>query len=207
VASGRWFVNDALNVLAPQHQARMRAELRPPNVVFGLHRWYAGGRSPDRIALSSVQQWEAELDRSRAGDNLVLVSLHEVRERAIGEAGDLSSLSPPILPAALEARFLGFLRRAGELAVVHRHLGADGSVRCGYDVVWDPSPEDWAEWLERWSSLNGELLFFDDDEILWREKGARGGGSPEEWPGRYAGYLFDGYVPNGQGQVVAGGAY
>jgi hypothetical protein len=208
VASGRWFLNDAINVLSADNQERIRAELVVPNVVFGLHRWYAGGSSPTSIALSSQAEWDLELSRCRPGDNLVLVSLRRVRHLALAHAGVLSSGSPPVLSSPGQERLLAFLHdHRRELAVLHRHVGGDGRFECDYDIVWDPSPEEWSEHLERWSRLQGELLFFDDDEILWRDKSGRQGVPPEEWASNYGDYLFDGYFPDARGRVVVGGAY
>jgi hypothetical protein len=205
VASGRWVVNDEINVLAEHNQAAVRAELVFPNVVFGLHRWYAGGSSPSRLAFASPGEWEAELTRGRAGDNLQLVSLSKVHHLALAHVGSATSDVAPIPTPAVEERLLGFFdNELEELAVVHRHVLDSTRLECSYDVI---EAEDWADALERWSRLRGELYFFDDAKVVWGEDEPVSAYAPEARRGQHGHYVVDGYLPDSEGRIVIGGAY
>ena len=70
-----WFVNDALNLRTEVNRRIVAAELEYANVVFGAHRWFAGGNSANSIAITSLDQWDAELARGRPGDNVIIQSL------------------------------------------------------------------------------------------------------------------------------------
>ena len=125
MASGTWVVHDEINVIAEQNQAAVRAELVFANVVFGLHRLYAGGSAPLRLALASPEEWDAASRRGGQGDNLILVSLRKVNHLALAHVGSPTSAVPPVPTDAVQARFLAFLGdESNELAVVHRHMAA-----------------------------------------------------------------------------------
>lgn len=208
MASGRWVVHDEINVLTEQNQAVVRAELVFPNVVFGLHRWYAGGSSPSRVVLATPEEWEAELSRGRPGDNLMLVSLRKVTHLALAHLGSPMSADPPITPDSVQERLLLFLEdESNELAVVHRYVLHNEHVECSYDTVWDPSADDWADDLDRWSRLKGELFFFDDAKVVWAKAEPCPVYAPESRTGQRGYYLIDGYLPDADGRIVIGGAY
>jgi hypothetical protein len=40
-----WFVNDDLNLRSPSNLAAVEGALSFPNIAFGVHRWFRGGRS------------------------------------------------------------------------------------------------------------------------------------------------------------------
>ena len=208
MASGRWVVHDAINVLAEDNQAAVRAELVFPNIAFGLHRWYAGGSSPSLVALASPAQWEAELRRGRPGDNLMLVSLRKVSHLALAHVGSPTSANPPSPTDAVQERLLRFLGdESNELAVVHRFLLDDEQVECSYGTVSDPSAADWTDALDRWSRLRGELFFFDDSAVVWAKAEPGSASAPESRTGQHGYYLIDGYLPDPDGRVVIGGPY
>ena len=208
VASGKWVVHDAINVLAEQNQAAVRAELVVPNVAFGLRRLYAGGGNPLLVALASPAEWEAELRRGRPGDNLMLVSLRKVNHLALAHVGSPASAVPLVPSDAVQERLQAFLGdRSNELAVVHRHVLDDELVECGYDTIWDPSDDDWTDALDRWSRLKGELFFFDDAKVVGGKDEPDSAYALESRTGQHGYYLIDGYLPDAVGRIVIGGVY
>lgn len=205
MASGTWIVDDKLNVLAEENQGAVRAELVSPNVAFGLRRLYAGGGNPLLLALAAPKEWEAELARGRPGDNLMLVSLRDVSHLAIAHVGSPTSAIAPVPADGVHERLLTFLRdESNELAVVNRHLVGDEHVECSYDTIWDPSADDWADALDRWSRLRGELFFFDDAKVVW---GRDEPDTPESRSAQHGYFLIDAYIPDAAGRIVVGGVY
>jgi hypothetical protein len=205
-----WFVNDRLNLGTEVSRRVVAAELEDANVVFGAHRWFAGGRSADAIAITSLDQWDAELARGQPGDNVILISLRRVDAEALAHVGDRESAEPTDLGAAAIAAVESYAAAGGvELLVVRRFTPRSGDIEaaCQWIDLRDTS-WPWQQALAEHSTAGGERWVF-DGELLWRDHRRRLQASdpPESWQASDGVYVVDGYVPDDQGRVVCGGPY
>jgi hypothetical protein len=205
-----WFVNDGLNLRTDANRRIVAGELEFPNLVFGVHRWFAGGGSADPIAITSLHQWDADLERGRPGDNLIVLSLRRVEAEALARAGDISSPRPPTPSAAEVSAIEAYVAAGGaELLFVRRFSPRPAAIECSFkwvdleDAAWP-----WQQALAEHSVDGGEAWLF-DGELLWRDHDRRQSGAdpPETWTAHHGIYLLDGYVPDEQGRVVCGGPY
>ena len=205
-----WFVNDAINLRTESNRQAIAAELEYPNVVFGAHRWFAGGSAADAVAITSLVDWDADLARGRPGDNVILLSLRRVEAEALAHVGDSASPEPPILGASDIAAIESHAADGGyELLFVRRFSPQPGGVEAAFrwidlrDTSWP-----WQRAFAEHAADGGEVWLF-DGELLWREHHERHRGSdpPETWRAGYGAYVVDGYIPDEHGRVVCGGPY
>jgi hypothetical protein len=205
-----WFVNDGLNLRTDANRRIVAAELAFPNVVFGAHRWFAGGGSASAIAITSLDEWDADLAKGRPGDNVILLSLRRVEAEALTHAGNMASPHPPVLSTADINAIEAFIAAGGnELLFVRRFSPRPGTIDCVFtwidlrDAGWP-----WQKGLAEYAIGGGEVWLF-DGELLWRDHDRRQSGSdpPETWTAHHGSCLVDGYVPDEQGRVVCGGPY
>lgn len=205
-----WFVNDALNLRSAASRAIVAAELKFPNVTFGVHRLFAGGGSPSEIAIATIDQWETELSRGRPGDNLILLSLRQVQDQALVHVGDVASPDPPVLhPMDVDVVEAYISGGGSELAFVWRFTATPGAMDCASAAIdLHDNQIVWRESVAERSAGRGEVWLF-DGEILWRDHDRRqfGWEPPEAWTAHHGIYLVDGYLPDEQGRVVCGGPY
>jgi hypothetical protein len=208
-ADREWFVNDGLNLRTDANRRIVARELEFPNVVFGAHRWFAGGASASAIAFTSLDQWDADLAKGRPGDNLILLSLRRVETTALMHAGDISSSHPPVPSAADVNAIEAFIEAGGGELLFVRRFSRPGNVDGAF--MWidlrDPG-WPWQQALAEHSVDGGEAWLF-DGELLWRDHDQRlsASGPPEQWTAQHGIYLVDGYLPDDQGRVVCGGPY
>jgi hypothetical protein len=206
-----WFINDRLNLRSEANRRIVANELAFPNVAFGVHRWFAGGSSLDAIAITSLDQWDADLARGRPGDNVILLSLRQVEDAALVHAGDIGSPQPAVPSAADVVAIDAFnaLGGYGEIFVVRRFSPRPGEIESASryvdlrDAAWP-----WQQALAEHSVDGGEVWLF-DGELLWRDHDRRRHGAepPETWTASHGICLVDGYVPDENGRVVCGGPY
>jgi hypothetical protein len=205
-----WFINDALNLRSAANRRAVADELEFPNIVFGLHRWFAGGGNAAHVAIATMEQWDAELARGRPGDNLLLLSLRRVAGRALAHAGEITSHERPVLGRSDIERigaFLGDDRR--DLTVVQRLSPRPGDIRCAARVIPTyPRPSEWDQELADGPWSGGDVWLFDGD-LVWRDHAhrQRAPQPPETWTASHGLYVVDGYVPDELGRVVCGGPY
>jgi hypothetical protein len=205
-----WFVNDGLNLATDMNRRIVAAELGSPNVVFGDHRWFAGGGSATGIAITSLDQWDAELARARPGDNVILLSLRRVEADALTRAGDLASRIPPVPSAADVDAVEAFIAAGGNELLLGRGFSPrPREVECAFrwidlrDAAWPWRPA-FAE-----HSVDGGDVWLFDGELLYRDhdRPQYGSDPPETWTAHHGINLVDGFVPDEQGRVVCGGPY
>ena len=206
-----WFHNERLNLRAEANRRLIADELVERNVVFGSHRWFAGGGSPTLVAITTIEQWDNEVARGRPGDNIILLSLRKVARMALVHAGDASTPQPEELRAEDAAIVEAYDRVAkfGELLCVRRFTPVSGKVEAGFDRIdLRDASEPWQEQLAEASSGGGETWLF-DGELDWRDHERRQHGlePPESWTANHGICLVDGYVPDPHGRVVCGGPY
>jgi len=105
------------------------SDLEFPIVLFGVHRWFAGGSSAATIAITSLDQWDAELARGKPGDNVILISLQRVEAEALTHAGDLTSRLSPGPSAADFNAIEAFIAAGGDVpSFVRRFSPRPGEV-------------------------------------------------------------------------------
>jgi hypothetical protein len=205
-----WFVNDWLNLRTEANRRLVASELEFPNVVFGAHRWFAGGSSADAVAITAPGQWDAELARGRPGDNLILLSLRHIGAGALARTGTTTSPHPPAPSPADVIAIEGYVAAGGlELLFVRRFSPLPGTIEAAFawldlgDAGWP-----WQDALAEHAAGGGEAWLF-DGELLWRDHDRRQRGSdpPETWTARHGICLVDGYLPDERGRVVCGGPY
>ena len=207
-----WFVNDRLNLRSEANRRLVANELDIPNVAFGVHRWFAGGSSLDEIAITSLEEWDAELARGRPGDNVILLSLRQVEDAALVHAGDMRSPQPPEPTAADVAAIAAYnaAARYGEIFVVRRFSPRPGEIESAstYVDLRDAPAWPWQQALAEHSVGGGEVWLF-DGELLWRDHDRRRheAAPPETWTANHGICLVDGYVPDEHGRVVCSGPY
>lgn len=206
-----WFHNDGLNLCSEANRRLVADELVGRNVVFGSHRWFTGGAAPSHVAMTTIDQWDAELARGRPGDNLILLSLRRVAHLALVHADDLSTPQPAALGPEDVAAIEGYdaAARLGELLFVRRFVPRPGGLEAALDTIdLRDAGEPWRERVAEASAGGGEIWLF-DGELAWRDHERRQYGTepPETWTAHHGIYLVDGYVPDGQGRVVCGGPY
>jgi hypothetical protein len=210
-ADREWFVNDGLNLRTDANRRMVAGELEFPNVVFGAHRWFAGGGSADLIAITSLDQWDADLARGRPGDNVIVLSLRRVEAEALRRAGDMSSPQPPPVPSEADVNAIGAYIAAGgnELLFVRRFSPRPAVIESSFKWIdLEDAARPWQHALAEHSIDGGEVWLF-DGELLWRDHDRRqlGADPPETWTAHHGIYVLDGHVPDEQGRVVCGGPY
>jgi hypothetical protein len=205
-----WFVNDGLNLRTDSNRRIVAGELEFPNVVFGVHRWFAGGGSADTIAVTSLDEWDADLARGRPGDNVIVLSLRRIEAEALARAGDITSPRPPVPSASDIQAIEAYIAVGGaELLFVRRFSPRPGTTECSFKWVdLDDAASPWQQALAEHSVPGGELWLF-DGELLWRDHDRRqlAADPPETWTAHHGIYLLDGCVPDEDGRVVCGGPY
>jgi len=206
-----WFKNERLNLRAEANRGLVADELVDGNVVFGPHRWFAGGGSPALIALTTIEEWDEEVARGRPGDNLILLSLRKVAGLAVVHTGEPTSSRPGTLQPADIAAVEHYDRSAafGELLCVRRSAPTPGKPEAALRVIdLRDAGWPWQEQVAEAASGGGEVWLF-DGELAWRDHERRQQGSepPEEWTAHHGLCLVDGYLPDAQGRVVCGGPY
>lgn len=211
IADRGWFVNDRLNLRSEANRRLVADELAFPNVIFGVHRWFAGGSAASNVAITSLDQWDADLARGRPGDNVILLSLRQVEDAALVHPGDIGSPQPPA-PTAADVVAIEAWAAAGayaEILAVRRFSPRPGELECASvildlrDTAWP-----WQQALAEHSADGGEVWLF-DGELLWRDHVRRSHRAepPESWTAHNGICLVDGYVPDEHGRVVCGGPY
>ncbi len=162
-----WFHNERLNLRAEANRRLIADELVERNVVFGSHRWFAGGGSPSLVAITTIEQWDDEVARGRPGDNIILLSLRKVAQMALVHAWDASTPWPeavrPEDAAVIEA--YDRMAKLGELLCVRRFTPTSGQVEAALDRIdlRDVSVP-WQEQLaEAAASGGGEIWLFDGE--------------------------------------------
>ena len=203
----RWLWNPRIDVTSPESRGLMIDALKGSNVAFGFHRWYYGGSAPDLISIATITEFDVEIGRGRPGDNLMLVSLDSVANRAIAHVGDpvaggLAALSDD----ALHGVWNFLASSANEVVALARHIADDGDVVCTVELIWDPDPADRDELTYQWRDLPGELWLFDSN-VVWQPESDRSGIARTHWKAQHGHFLLDGYLPDEMGRVPVGGAY
>jgi hypothetical protein len=205
-----WFVNDALNLRMDAIRPAVSAELEGGNVVFGAHRWFAGGSAADPVALTSLDDWDAELARGRPGDHVLLLSLRRIEAEALAHAGDRASEGSPVLGSADISAVESYAAAGGlEILFVRRATPSEGETDAAFRWI-DLRDASWP-WQQAFAehAAGGSEVWLFDGELLWRDHDRRRRGSdpPETWRAQHGIYVVDGYIPDEQGRVVCGGPY
>lgn len=204
-----WFRNDRLNLRTEAIRRLVIGELTGQNVLFGSHRWFAGGAAEDDVAITSVEEWDAELARGRPGDNVILLSLRQVTQLALVHAGSLDDPGPLALSAAeiaaVEARSHG--NGLGELLCVRRS-SRGASVLAASCRHIDLRDGEWP-WRDQLQEAGGGEMWLFEGDLDWRDHERRQFGTepPEAWTAHHGIVLVDGVVPDAEGRVVCGGPY
>jgi hypothetical protein len=197
-----WFVNDALNLRSSENLRAVAVALESPTLLFGVHRWFAGGSSPDLIAFGSAADWDAELARGRPGDNLIVLSVADVPDLVL-----LHAREPGFRGADVDLAALRLGGPGRELAIVSRQTSA-AAHRATYRMVEVADHESWQDEVADALAASDETWIFDND-VVWRDHKRRSAGTtpPEQWPARHGRYVVDGFVPDAEGRIVCGGPY
>ena len=164
-----WFVNDRLNLRSEANRRLVANELAFPNVAFGIHRWFAGGNSLDEIAITSLDQWDADLARGRPGDNVILLSLRQVEDAALVHTGDIGSPQPPVPSAADVVAIEAFnaVGGCGEIFVVRRFSPRPGEIESASTYIdLRDAASPWQQALAEHAVDRGEVWLFEDRKSI-----------------------------------------
>lgn len=202
-----WIVNPKISATSPENRAIIQSALQQSNVAFGLHRWYYGGSGPDLIAITNMDRWDEELRRGRPGDNLMLVSLVDVEEKAIAHLGNAMNSEPLLSHETELERAWAFLESTNnEVIALTRHVNAAGNTACSIEILWDPDDNERSKLVERWRLTPGELWLF-GASVIWQDDPAHHELPRTEWRAQHGQFLLDVYIADADGNVPNGGAY